>query len=64
MSKIARRTQRSKRDRFSTKVADRIAMSRVDAAIRTHQQYEDNARRSVWSAIPGEIGMCGEVVLA
>lgn len=59
-----RRVQRSKRDRFSTKVHDRIAMARVDAAIRTQQQYEESAARSVWSAIPGEIGMCGEVVLA
>jgi hypothetical protein len=64
MGKSNRRQQASKRDRISTKVHDRIAMARVDAAIRTEQQWQESATRSVWSAIPGEIGMSGEVVLA
>ena len=59
-----RRAQASKRDRFSAKVHDRIAMARVDAAIRTEQQWNENASRGIFSAIPGEIGISGLEVLA
>lgn len=64
MTKKIRSAQRSKRDRISTKVHDRIAMARVDAAIRTEQQWLDSAAQHIYSAIPGEIGMSGALIPA
>lgn len=64
MARRIRREQASKRDRISTKVHDRVAMARVEAAIRSEEQWLESASRGLFSAIPGEIGPCGSVVLA
>lgn len=64
MARIARTPQRSKRDRFIT---DRL----VDRAVQAHLAQERIARQQqeerTWgwfSAVPGEVGPSGDIVLA
>lgn len=66
-----RREQRSKRDRISTKVADRVVMRSVERHIKAEQreiltedQWLKAASCGIFSAIPGEIGPAGYLNLA
>jgi hypothetical protein len=64
MARTARTAQKSKRDRISTKVHDRIAMARVNAALRAQEEEYD--RYAHWTVVrsgrPLVFGFDAEVI--